>query len=109
MITHINPAIPVETPKGPGLAHFLIDYGPEHHLHWVVFLDESGECWTYQNPYIRARTNITQNRPVVSEIEHFQNPGEATHTRWKTDDVETAEEKAEEEKLPRKYTGILRG
>ena len=25
------------------LAHFLIDYGPEHDLMWVCFQDDSGE------------------------------------------------------------------
>jgi len=63
----LNPPLPVMTPKGPAIAHFIIDYGPEHHLNWVVF-QENGECWTYQNPYIRAQKNISQDRFVVSDI-----------------------------------------
>lgn len=106
MITQLNPAIPVDTPKGSALAHFLIDYGTEHDLQWVVFLDESGECWTYKNQYIRAQHNITQDRPTQSDIEHFQRPGENTATQWA--DV-SAEGASEEEKLPVKYTGTLRG
>lgn len=58
----LNPTIPVTTPKGSGIAHFLIDYGPESNLHWVVFLDNGGECWTYQNYDIRALQNITLGR-----------------------------------------------
>jgi hypothetical protein len=63
----LNPPIPVTTPKGRGLAHVLIDYGPEHDLMWVVFLDESGQCWTYSNKDIRAQKNITMGR-VAPEI-----------------------------------------
>ena len=40
----------------------VIDYGPEHNLFWVVFLDANGECWTYANPDIRAQKNITLKR-----------------------------------------------
>lgn len=57
----LNPAIPVVTPDGKGLAHIIIDYGPEHDLIWTVFLD-NGECWSYQNSDIRADTNITMGR-----------------------------------------------
>ena len=61
-VTQLNPPLPMETPRGPGLAHFLIDYGPETHLMWTVFLDASGECWTFQNPEIRAAKNFTLSR-----------------------------------------------
>jgi hypothetical protein len=62
MITQLNPPIPVSTPKGNALAHMVIDYGPEHNLIWVCFIDSSGECWSYDNKYIRAQTNITMGR-----------------------------------------------
>lgn len=62
MILQLNPPIPIETPKGEGLAHFIIDYGPEDNLYWVVFIKETGECWTYGNPYIRACKNVTLGR-----------------------------------------------
>ena len=45
-ITQLNPPLPLETSKGPGWAHFVIDYGPESALLWVVFMDEDGACWT---------------------------------------------------------------
>lgn len=62
MITQLNPPLPLETPKGPGLAHFVIDYGPEAHLLWVVFLDEGGACWTIPNPEIRIQNNWSLRR-----------------------------------------------
>jgi hypothetical protein len=58
----LNPPIPVVTPRGEGYAQVLIDYGAEFNLPWVVFLDDSGECWTYGNTQIRAQKNITMGR-----------------------------------------------
>ena len=62
----LNPPIPLMTAKGQGLAHFLLDYGPEFDLFWTVFLDETGECWTFNNRDIRACKNITLGRGQVS-------------------------------------------
>lgn len=65
MIFQLSPPLPLYIiNKGTGLAHFLIDYGPESHLYWVVFLDENGECWTVDNTQIRAQNNYTLNRKV---------------------------------------------
>ncbi len=55
----LNPPIPLDTPKGKGWAHFLLDYSTEHDLIWVVFIDETGECWSFPNPEIRLQKNIT--------------------------------------------------
>lgn len=55
----LNPPIPVDTPKGKGFAHMAIDYSQEHDLIWVVFIDETGECWSYRNQEVRLRKNIT--------------------------------------------------
>lgn len=71
MIIQLSPCIPVVTPKGKGVAHLIIDYGPEYHLHWVCFLDSNGECWTFQNPEIRAQRNTTMGRDYISP---FYNP-----------------------------------
>jgi hypothetical protein len=62
MITQLNPTIPMDTPKGPAKAHFLIDYGQEHHLLWVCFTDDTGECWAWSNPQIRLQENISMNQ-----------------------------------------------
>ena len=58
----LNPPIPVNTPKGKGWAHVLIDYSQEHDLLWVVFLDETGECWTLPNRDICIQSNLSLGR-----------------------------------------------
>jgi len=62
MITQLNPPLPMVTPKGEGWAHFLIDYGPESALFWVVFMDADGACWTVPNPEVRMYQNWTLGR-----------------------------------------------
>ena len=52
----------METPKGGGWAHFVIDYGPETALLWVVFMDADGACWTVPNPEVRMSFNWTMGR-----------------------------------------------
>lgn len=63
-ILQLNPAIPLNTPKGEGIAHMLIDYGIEDNLYWVVFIHSTGECWTFSNTEIRACKNFTLGRLV---------------------------------------------
>lgn len=58
----LSPPIPIDTPKGKGLAHVLIDYGIEFDLMWVCFIDETRECWTFGNREVRARPNETTGR-----------------------------------------------
>jgi hypothetical protein len=63
VILQLDPPIPVYViNRGKALAHFIIDRGVEFHLEWVVFMDDSTECWTIQNPQIRAQKNITYGR-----------------------------------------------
>lgn len=62
MMLQLNPPLPMDTPKGRGLAHFLIDYGAEADLLWVVFMDDSGQCWTVPNPEIRMTENWSLGR-----------------------------------------------
>jgi hypothetical protein len=62
MILQLNPALPLITPKGPALAHFLIDYGIEAHLIWVCALQEDGACWSFQNPEVKFEFNPTVGR-----------------------------------------------
>lgn len=65
MIIQLNPPLPLITPKGNGWAHFLIDYGVEHDLLWVVFQNDTGECWSWLNRDIKIQSNITLNRKKV--------------------------------------------
>ena len=67
-MTQLSPLIPLETPKGKATAHFLIDYGQEHSLIWVCFMDDTGECWSWKNEQVRLRTNLTMGRTVVSPV-----------------------------------------
>lgn len=62
MIVQLNPTIPLITPKGKGFAHLLIDYSQEHDLMWVVFINESGECWTFKNSEVRIVDNLSLGR-----------------------------------------------
>ena len=55
MILQLDPPIPLVTPKGNGWAFFMIERSQEHHIEWVVFLDDNGQCWTFQNPEIRLQ------------------------------------------------------
>jgi hypothetical protein len=61
MMLQLNPPMPMNTPRGKGLAHIVIDYGPESGLIWVILQDD-GECWSWQNKDVRAQTNITMGR-----------------------------------------------
>ena len=58
----LNPPIPMNTPKGEGFAHLMLDYGPESDLYWVVMITDTGEIWTYANRYVRGSKNITRGR-----------------------------------------------
>jgi hypothetical protein len=62
VLTQLNPPLPLETSKGAGWAHFVIDYGPESALLWVVFMDADGACWTVPNPEVRMTFNWTMGR-----------------------------------------------
>lgn len=68
MIIQIDP-LPLETPKGKGMAHFLIDYGSEISLIWVTFIDETGECWSFRNEEIRLQKNYTMRSKFFGKTE----------------------------------------
>jgi hypothetical protein len=64
MILQLDPPLPLDTPKGKGLAHLVIDYGVESDLCWTVFIDSTGEVWTFRNQEVRAQKNITFGRTL---------------------------------------------
>jgi hypothetical protein len=66
MMLQLDPPIPLDTPRGPALAHVLVDYGPEHNLMWVCFGDADGQIWTWDNSKVRAQKNITMGRMTAS-------------------------------------------
>jgi hypothetical protein len=73
MLLQLNPQIPVVTPRGKGVAIGWIDYSAEHDIMWIVFQDDTNECWTWRNKDIRAQQNFTLGRkkgellPAVEE------------------------------------------
>lgn len=62
MIIELKKLKPLLTPKGSGIAWFMIDYGPEADLMWVVVINDTGEIWTFSNKEVRAEKNITLGR-----------------------------------------------
>lgn len=90
MILQLNPSIPVMTPKGKALAHFIIDSGIENDLQWICFQDFTGECWTWKNPEIRSQINITQGRDYISP---FYDPSNVAFSNYK----EKSDEKIQEQ------------
>jgi hypothetical protein len=69
VILQINPVIEVDTPKGRGHAEFLIDYGPEADLLWVVVLRDTGEIWTLRNADLRATANVSIGRKLAARTD----------------------------------------
>lgn len=67
MIIRIDPPLPLQTPKGKALAHFLIDYGYEHDLYWVCFQEDTRECWTWNNKKIKCQENMTAGRMNIQK------------------------------------------
>ncbi len=75
----LDPPHPVITPIGNGWAFFLIDRSQEHDLEWVVFLDSTGECWTFKNSDIRIQKNYTLHRSTVSGFDKCTTPTQQTN------------------------------
>ncbi len=61
-ILQLNPPIPMQCPKGMGIAFMVIDYGIEYSLCWVIAIDATREIWTYPNESVRMQKNITIGR-----------------------------------------------
>ena len=69
MILQLSPVLEVDTPKGRGHAEFLIDYGPEADLLWVVVMRDTGEIWTLRNADIRATANVSIGRKLAARTD----------------------------------------
>ncbi len=68
MFNQLNPSLPVTVEgKGKGYAFAVIDYGQEHHLIWVVALDDTGEIWSAPNPKVRMSGNWTMGRTSAAK------------------------------------------
>lgn len=67
----LNPPLPLETSKGFGYAHFVIDHGFEHNLQWQVWINEGpnvGQSWIIDNSEVRVCTNWSLKRPQADPI-----------------------------------------
>jgi hypothetical protein len=69
VILQLSPVLEVDTPKGRGHAEFLIDYGPEADLLWVVVMRDTGEIWTLRNADIRATANVSIGRKLAARTD----------------------------------------
>lgn len=59
MILQLSPLIPLDTPKGPADAFFVIDYGRDAPLIFVCFVRETGESWAFEQREVKLEKNIT--------------------------------------------------
>jgi hypothetical protein len=66
MMLQLSPVLEVDTTKGRGHAEFVIDYGPEADLLWVVVMRDTGEIWTLRNADIRATANVSIGRNLAA-------------------------------------------
>jgi hypothetical protein len=69
VILQLKPVIEVDTPKGRGHAEFLLDYGPEADLLWVVVMRDTGEIWTFRNADLRATANVSIGRKLAARTD----------------------------------------
>jgi len=92
--TAFQPRLPVMTPKGPAHASYRIDYTEEHHVFWVVTLDETQERWAFMNSEIRSlrelarflapelphgRRGLARSRLMASRVQKLGRAGDAWH------------------------------
>ena len=68
----LNPPIPLDTPKGPGLAYFLLDYGPDYDVVWGICVDSTGEWWWLGNDEVRGTKNVTMGRRAGTVVQKLQ-------------------------------------
>lgn len=66
----LNPMIPVYIiDKGEGYAIAIIDYSQEHHIHFIVAINATGELWTVNNTKVRLQWNYSIGRiPMKKEV-----------------------------------------
>jgi hypothetical protein len=69
MMLQLSPVLEVDTTKGRGHAEFVIDYGPEADLLWVVVMRDTGEIWTLRNADIRATANVSIGRNLAARTD----------------------------------------
>lgn len=77
MFIQLNPPLPVDVvsqggsrkwggPTGSGMAILVKDLGPDYNNIWTVIMDETGEIWDIENPFVRGQRNLTWGRRVAT-------------------------------------------
>ena len=77
MMMQLNPALPVDTPRGPAYAHMVIDYSQEHYVLFVCFLCDTGECWVLPNRDVKLQMNVSMGIRMPTPAP-FSQPAPAT-------------------------------
>ena len=67
MIKQLDPPLHMKTTRGSGVALFLIDYGMEADLMWVVALNDTGQVWCFPNWDVRIYQNESIGRNSVED------------------------------------------
>ena len=65
VITRCLPPLPVDTPMGPGLAHWRIEHGlemPTTYEVWLLEGEHAREIREFRQTEIRAQSNMTAGR-----------------------------------------------
>jgi len=65
VVSRCDPPLPLDTPNGPGLAHWRIERGLELPTTYEVWLTDGpmvGQIWEFSQVYVRAQQNTTVGR-----------------------------------------------
>jgi hypothetical protein len=65
VITRCDPPVPMDTPHGPGLAHWRIERGIECETAyevWITSGDHACEIWEFEQSVLRSLNNVTAQR-----------------------------------------------
>ena len=69
-MTPLDAPIPlVDSFKSPAYAHLAIDYGQEHYMLFVCFINQTGECWIYTNREVKIQRNVTMGIRVPAPMQ----------------------------------------
>jgi hypothetical protein len=68
MLTRLNRPLRWRTPKGDGLAHFVIACGPESNLMWVVFMDAGSNRSLPPQQGMKERHNLNSYSNMLREV-----------------------------------------
>lgn len=71
VVSRCDPPMPLNTPRGSGLAHWRIERGIEAATTYEVWITDgrhAGEIWEFDQRAVRAQANITAGRTGVQAV-----------------------------------------